>query len=102
MISFLTPNRALEMLGGNIRERRLAMGFTQAGLSARAGVPLGTLRKFERTGRGSTEALVKLLSTVGGLEATIEAAKPEAVTFSSIDEVLKDDSRPRRKNGWRK
>ncbi len=74
MISLITPARALEKLGGNIRERRVAMGFTQAGLSARSGVPLGTLRKFERTGLGSTEALVKLLSIVGGLEATIEAA----------------------------
>lgn len=101
MISLLIPSRALEKLGGNIRERRLAMGFTQAGLSARSGVPLGTLRKFERTGLGSTEALVKLLSIVGGLEATIEAAKPETLTFASIDEVLKDDPRSRRKNGWR-
>ncbi|EGF94485.1 hypothetical protein BDIM_13090 [Brevundimonas diminuta ATCC 11568] len=44
---------------------------------------------------------MKLLSIVGGLEATIEAAKPEALTFASIDEVLKGDPRSSRKNGWR-
>lgn len=101
MISLLTPLKAQEQIARNLQERRLAMGLTQAGLAARSGVALGTLRKFERTGAASIETLLKLLMVVGGLEQVIAASAPEADTFSSIDEVLQAPDKPRRKHGWR-
>lgn len=101
MISLLTPLKAQEQIARNLQERRLAMGLTQAGLAARSGVALGTLRKFERTGAASIETLLKLLMVVGGLEQVIAASAPEAGTFSSIDEVLQAQDKPRRKHGWR-
>lgn len=97
----MTPSRALEVLAANLRDRRLAMGLTQVGLSVRSGVPVGTLRKFERTGAGSTEVLVKLLIVVGGLEAVVEAARPDAPAFASLDAVLAAKSASKRKHGWR-
>ena len=101
MISLLTPNKARFQLAENLRERRLAMGLTQAGLAARSGVALATLRKFERTGAASIETLLKLLAVVGGLEEVIKATTPVEREFSSIDEVIKADARPKRKIGWR-
>lgn len=101
MISLLTPLKAQEQIARNLQERRLAMGLTQAGLAARSGVALGTLRKFERTGAASIETLLKLLMVVGGLEQVIAASALEADTFSSIDEVLQAQDKPRRKHGWR-
>ncbi|MFC7380076.1 helix-turn-helix domain-containing protein [Brevundimonas sp. GCM10030266] len=101
MISLITPARGLEKLAANVRSRRLALGLTQAGLSARSGVPLGTLRKFERTGRASTETLMKLLITVGAADAAIQAIEPEPPRFSSISDVLKAPSPPPRRRGWR-
>jgi transcriptional regulator with XRE-family HTH domain len=77
------------------------MGLTQTGLAARSGVALATLRKFERMGAVSIESLLKLLAVVGGLEAVIKATAPMERDFSSIDEVIKADARPRRKIGWR-
>lgn len=100
MISLMTPDRALLTLGDAVRKRRIAEGLTQAGLSLRSGVALGTLRKFERTGLGSTEALVKLLGALGGLEALVSALTPDASRFSTLDEVLKP-APPPRKRGWR-
>ncbi len=101
MIALLTPAKAQEALARNLRQRRLAMGLTQAGLATRSGVALGTLRKFERTGSGSIELLIKLLSIVGGLERLIEASAPDQAKFTSIDEVLEADRKPARKHGWR-
>lgn len=101
MISLLTPAKAQLQLAENLRERRLAMGLTQAGLAARSGVALATLRKFERTGAASIETLLKLLAVVGGLEEVIKATTPIESEFSSIDEVIKADTKPKRKIGWR-
>lgn len=101
MIALLTAPRALLKLAANMKERRLAQGLTQAGLSARSGVALGTLRKFERTGEASTQALVKLLAVVGGLEAVLAASAPEKAAFASIDEVLDPGPTSKRKHGWR-
>lgn len=101
MISLLMPSKAQQSLARNVRARRLAMGLTQAGLSARANVALGTLRKFERTGAASIEVLCKLLMVVGGLDELVEASAPTSTEFSSIDEVLDADEKPGRKYGWR-
>ena len=97
MIAILTVTKAQETLAENVRARRLAIGLTQAGLASRSGVPLGTLRKFERT----VETLFKLLMVVGGLERMIDASAPEPGEFASIEEVLEADRRPARKHGWR-
>lgn len=102
MITLLTPRRAVEKLGSNLQQRRLAMGITQAGLSARSGVPLGTLRKFEQTGSASTDALMKLMIAVGVAETVIKATEPDTMNFASIDEVLGAEPKPTRKRGWRK
>ena len=101
MITLLSAAKAQETLAGNVQARRLAIGLTQAGLASRSGVPLGTLRKFERTGAASIETLFKLLMIVGGLERMIDASAPEQSEFTSIDEVLGADRKPPRKHGWR-
>lgn len=101
MIALTTPSRGLERLASNLRQRRLGLGLTQAGLSARSGVALGTLKKFEQTGQASTEVLMKLLIALGAAEATLKASEPETPAFASIDAVLGSTPRPSRKRGWR-
>lgn len=101
MVSLLTPSKAQETLASNVQARRLAIGLTQAGLSSRSGVALSTLRKFEQTGAASIEVLCKLLMVVGGLEDVVKASAPKQSDFTTIDEVLKADAKPKRKHGWR-
>lgn len=101
MISLLTPTKAQTQLAQNLRERRLRMGLTQTGLSERSGVALATLRKFERTGMASIEALFKLMLVVGGLDEVLAASAPEGTEFTSIEDVLKANATPKRKRGWR-
>ncbi len=76
------------MIAEGVRTRRLAENLTQDGLSKRSGVPLPTLRKFERTGAISLEALLKLLMVVGGLEDVAKAVALPEPEFLSIDEVI--------------
>ncbi|MCY3594118.1 MAG: helix-turn-helix transcriptional regulator [Bacteroidetes bacterium] len=99
MIVFITPTKAKIALAENMRERRLALNLTQAGLSERSGVALGTLRKFEQSGAISIDNLLKLMLVVGGLRKIVEASAPDQETFSSIDDVLSGNSRPMRKRG---
>ena len=71
-------------------------------MSARAGVPLSTLRKFEQKGVISLDSFLKILSVVGGLEEIVDALKLKEQHFKSIDEVLKSEEKPIKKRGSRK
>lgn len=100
-ISFITPSKAQKVIAENIRERRLTLDFTQEGLANRSGVPLPTLRKFEQQGIISLESFLKILMALGNLEDVVKATAPQQVPFSSIDEVLKPETTPKRKRGRR-
>ena len=101
MVSLITPSKAQNKLADNVRLRRLNMDLTQEGLSKRSGVPLPTLRKFEQKGVVSLESYLKILMVVGGLEKMLDALSVEQQSFSSIDEVLEDGTKPTKKRGSR-
>ena len=101
MISLITVSSTQKTLSNNIRQRRVDSGLTQAGLAARSGVKLPTLRQFEQKGLISLESFLKILMVLGLLENIVKATTPIQNEFSSIDEVLKVDKKPRRKKGWR-
>lgn len=101
MIAVISPSKAQIALAKNVRERRLQLELTQAGLSARSGVALSTLGKFEQTGKISVESLFKIMAVVGGIEEMVEATKPKQNNFSSIDDVLAQSDAPKRKRGNR-
>lgn len=100
-MSLITPAKAKTALAANMRERRLALNLTQAGLSERSGVALATLRKFEQSGSVSLDNLLKLMLVVGGLRKIVEATASEQKRYSSIDDVLSNTTRPKRKRGSR-
>lgn len=99
---FISPLKVQSKLADYTRERRLFMELTQEGLAERSGVPLSTLRKFEQKGVISLESFIKLLWVVGGLEELLEVLKPKKPSFSSIDDVLKEESSLTRKRGRKK
>lgn len=55
-----SPDDIARSLAERIRARRLAVDLTQAGLAARSGVTLASLKRFERTGAVSLESLIRL------------------------------------------
>jgi transcriptional regulator with XRE-family HTH domain len=102
MVLVITPTKVQKKLAENTRSRRLQMELTQEGLAERSGVPLPTLRKFEQKSSISLESFLKIQMVLGGLEAILNATQEKDTLFSSIDEVLKADSKPARKRGKRK
>lgn len=100
-VSFTTPSTAQKRIAENVRERRLNLDLTQEGLANRSGVPLPTLRKFEQQGIISLESFLKVLMVLGNLEEVVKATALQQVPFSSIDDVLKPETTPKRKRGRR-
>ncbi|MCZ6885814.1 MAG: XRE family transcriptional regulator [Alphaproteobacteria bacterium] len=77
-----------------LKSRRLAQKLTLEGLSRRSGVPLGTLKKFERTGQIALLSFIRLviaLKDEAALERLLLAQK-----FETLDEVLESNKKPKR------
>lgn len=97
-----TVSRAQGAIAENMRNRRLATGFTQQGLAKRSGVSLATLRKFEQKGIISLESFLRLAMVLDTLEDMVKATELSVTEYSSIDEVLEAErKKPPRKKGWR-
>lgn len=74
-------------LARRLKSRRLARNLTQPGLAARSGVPLGTLKKFERTGSISLVSFVRLVVALGeqaGLERLMETDDRDYLTLDQM------------------
>jgi len=100
IISLLSTPEAQKLVSERIKALRLNEGLTQEGLSKRSGVPLPTLRKFERQGVLSLESFLKILAVLGKLEAVVDALKPPKEKFSSVDDMLAARAEKSRKYGW--
>lgn len=77
-----------------LKSRRLTQRLTQEGLARRSGVPLGTLKKFERSGRIALLSFIRLavaLKDEGALENLLLEGK-----FATLDEVLEHGNKPQR------
>jgi transcriptional regulator with XRE-family HTH domain len=99
MISLISPSKAQKIIAQNVRERRLLLDLTQEGLSVRSGVPVATLRKFEQQGVISLESLLKIAIVLGMLDALIKAVEVPKDAYTSLDEIVKSESKPKRKRG---
>lgn len=60
MVNMLSAVDVQDGLAKRLRNARLAANLTQQGLAERAGVSLGSLKRFEREGEVSLKNLVKL------------------------------------------
>ncbi len=81
-------------LAARLKSRRLAKNLTLEGLAKRSGVPLGTLKKFERSGQISLVSFIRLVVALKD-EAALEKLLLEQ-TFETLDEVLGGGRKPKR------
>ena len=80
------PEDIAAELAARLKSRRLAQNLTLEGLARRSGVPLGTLKKFERTGQIALVSFIRLVVVLKD-EAALEKLLLEQ-RFESLDEVL--------------
>lgn len=81
-------------LAARVKSRRLAQNLTLEGLAKRSGVALGTLKKFERTGRIALVSFIRLVVVLKD-ESALEKLLLEQ-TFETLDEVLRNREKPKR------
>ena len=95
-----TPDVIIKDIAERVKERRLESAFTQKELAKRAGIPLPTYRRFERTGEISFRSLVMLGIALGVMEEFLSLFSTK--TYSSMDNLLEAGNKKRqrgKKNG---
>ncbi len=101
MLSLKTEADVLRESAQAIRRQRLALNLPQAELSLRSGVPLGTLRRLERTGQGSTLAFAKVLTSLGMTDHFLGALKRPAEVTPSLKAFIKAGTQDERQRARR-
>jgi transcriptional regulator with XRE-family HTH domain len=95
---FLSPLDVALALSKRAREARLAANLTQTGLASRAGVSVGSLKRFEQTGAASLDAVIRIaiaLRLEQGFDALFQPPQ-----LSSLDELA--EPKTMRKRGRRR
>jgi transcriptional regulator with XRE-family HTH domain len=67
-LTLMTDTEILEMVASKAREVRIANDLRQSDLSRKSGVPLSSIRVFERSGTISFVYLVKILRALSLIE----------------------------------
>lgn len=100
-LALKSPTDVLDEVRQRFRSRRLALELTQAGLAKRAGVTLGSLKRFETTGLVAFDTLLKLALVLECLDDfdRIAVESDERLATRSLDAILAGDRR--RKKGRR-
>ena len=63
-----SPLEICESIANRHKKLRKKLSLTQAEMAERSGVSLGSLKRFENTGKISLESLLKLAHLIGRLE----------------------------------
>ncbi len=92
--TLMSSNDIAAEFSARLKSRRLAQKLTLEGLSRRSGVPLGTLKKFERTGQIALLSFIRLVIALKD-EAALENLLLEQ-KFETLDEILQSGKKPQR------
>lgn len=90
MLSFLPkiPHDITEELRAKFKARRKSLNYTQDELATCSGVSLGSLKRFESSGKISLESLLKLALVLECLEDFGGVCEKEEKMPQSLDEVV--------------
>lgn len=87
-----TPEQVARDLAEKLRKLRLNRSWKQTTLAERSGVSLGSLRRFESTGKVSLQNLLKLAFTLHRLDDFDNVLRPPpARSIAELELDAKDD-----------
>ncbi len=92
-----TPEEISTTLAERLKRLRLSRGWRRVTLAQRSGVSLGSLRRFEESGKVSLQNLLKLAFALGRLDDFDRLFEPPPA--SSIAELEARDEQPKRQRG---
>ncbi len=91
-------NVVRDRIADRFKARRLAMNLPQQELARRSGVPLSTLKRFEREGLISLDSLLRLATVLDCLEDFERlAAEPVPTSVAVSLDALLEARKPRRR-----
>jgi len=99
ILDAFNPAALARGMSQRMRERRLELNLTQKGLAAKAGVSLGTLKRFENSYEISLKYLLMVAVVLDATEMFGELFSVKQ--YQSIDEVLTATSSRKRQRGKR-
>ncbi len=97
VLTLLTPGEMGKALGNRAKAIRLLKGLKRDTLAERAGVSAASLKRFENTGRGSLELVLKVALALGTLDEFKDVFRSPPA--QSLAELEKQASRRTRKRG---
>ncbi len=90
-----TPQEVMGQIAGRMRDRRLQQNLTQEGLSLRAGISVGTIKHFEKTGKIVLDNLLKMAVVLGCLDEfdNLLASAPKPLNLFTEEEMPRKKGR---------
>jgi len=96
-----TPQELAIGIGARIRQRRIALGHTQAAAAERAGVAYRTWRRMEKDGRASIDDLIRAALALS-CEADLSALFPQPAARSMAELLSLQEASARRQSAVRR
>ena len=90
-----SPEAIAEKIAVRMKQRRLLQNMTQKSLAKKAGVSLGSLKRFENIFKISLDNLLKLALVLDSLDDFNNLLSEKK--YSSIDEIIKNKKMKKRK-----
>jgi transcriptional regulator with XRE-family HTH domain len=84
----------LATLARRARTLRILRELQQADVASRAGLGLATVRRFERTGRASTDTVLRIATVLGAEDGVDRLFEPPK--YRTLDEALAQGAAPTR------
>lgn len=98
-LELATSSEIAAEIGRRARARRLALGYTQKGVADRAGMSVGSLKRFEHRGAITFEGLVRVAVVLDALDGLRDLFAP--APLASLDALDASRAAPLRQRGSR-
>lgn len=95
MLNINSPIENCLVIADKFKERRVQYNLTQLELAQRSTVSLGTLRRFETTGKIALEALMKIAAILDLSAVIVEAIQKSDQENMSLDEMMEKKKKVR-------
>lgn len=99
ILDAFNPVAIAKGIAGRLRKRRLELNLTQKGLAGKAGISLGSLKRFETSHEISLKHLLMIAVVLDATQEFEELFSKRQ--FQSIEEALRTTASKKRKRGKR-
>ena len=93
MYELMNSKEIISSMAKKVKTKRIALNYTQEDFSKKSGVALSTYRTFEKSGKGSFENFIAIITALGSV-SELERLLPQT-SFSPMAEFNKKKKKER-------